>query len=53
MDFFHLLSLACGIGCIFSVIWWVADKLPVVPGPMGQRFTLTYLWGFYTGPRRR
>ena len=52
MSFYEIVGLLCTLICFGQVIWWVADKVPIVPGPMGQRFTLIYMWGFYAGRLR-
>ena len=47
-----LFELIGGLVAIGSALWWVVDKAPIIPGPLGRRFTLTYWWGWHLGRRR-
>ena len=46
-------NYGCMLYCLCRFLWWVADGWRIIPGAMGQRYTLTYCYGFWSGRTRR
>ena len=56
MNAYGMFGVFCVLFSLYSagrLVWWIVDKWEFIKGPMGQRFTLSYLWGFWLGRPRR
>ena len=53
MGIYEAVSLCCTLYCAGRFIWWLVDEWRIVPSGVGQRVTLSYILGWWSGGRGR